>query len=155
MAEKIEGSFKCQSCGGKAELFIDDDSPEGEGKAGKLVCTACGAVETVSLGDAQDERLKAVLVAVDAGVGELRPEKRIESTAGSYDTRDNDIQALKTAISKESEAADFYRQMVEKTNDPDGKKMFETLVKEEEMHRQLLNDQYYSLQNRGEWVWGD
>ncbi len=89
------------------------------------------------------------------GLGELRPQNRIEASTEGYTSKEDDIQALKMAIEKEGKAAEFYRKLARETEDPVGKEMFETLSKEEDMHRQLLNDQYYSLQNRGEWAWGD
>ncbi len=208
MAEKVEGTFKCQKCGGEAELFIDE-TPEG-GKVGRLVCKACGSEEEVSLEDMGDKRLEAVIIAVDAereaflfyrsaaekstsprgrdmfeqlsrfeiahyktlihlylslkrekkwipysGFGELKAENRIEGSPEGYTSKEDDVQALKLAIDKETQAAAFYRKMAEETDDPQGKEMFQNLAKEEEMHRQLLNDQYYALLNQGEWVWGD
>ncbi len=209
MAEIPEGRFTCPSCGGKAELFVDD-APTSDGKVGTLICQDCGAKTEITLKDARDERLEAVKIAVDAerdaflfyrkaaekstnprgkdmfqqlsefeiehykkmihlylslkdenkwipytGVGELMARNRIEGAKGRYETRDDDIRALKTAIAKEEEAASFYRKMAEKTEDPLGKEMFKKLVDEEETHRRLLNDQFYALQNQGEWVWGD
>lgn len=89
-----------------------------------------------------------------AGTGEPKARNRIEGSAKGYATND-DIEALKAAIEKGSEAAEFYRGMAEKTDDPLGKEMFKKLVEEEETHRRLLNDQYFALQNQGEWMWGD
>ena len=209
MSEKVEGTFKCPACGGKAELFVEE-ARTGEGKVGTLICQDCGAKTDITLEDVRDERLEAVKIAVNAerdaylfyreaaekstnprgkdmfqqlsdfemehykkmvhlylslknenkwipyvGAGELIARNRIESAKGGYETKDDDIRALKTAIAKETEAADFYRKMAEKTEDPMGKEMFKKLVEEEETHRRLLNDQFYALQNQGEWVWGD
>jgi len=209
MAKKAEGIFKCQSCGGEAELFIED-TPGSDGKVGTLVCKTCGAKEAVNLEDVQDDHLKAVKIAVDAereaflfyreaagktdnprgkdmfqqladfemghykkmihlylslkrenkwipytGVGEPTPQNRIEASSAGYETKNNDIEALKMAIEKEKSAAEYYREQAAKTDDPLGKEMFMKLVEEEEVHRRLLNDQFYSLQNQGEWVWGD
>ena len=209
MSDKAEGIFKCQSCGGEAELFIDD-TPKDEEKVGTLVCKACGSREAVTLENIQDERLKAVKSAVEAerkaflfyrsaaekstnsrgkdmfqqlsdfeivhykkmihlylslkrenkwiaytGAGELTAHHRIEASTTGVETKNDDIEALKMAIEKESQAAAFYRKMAEETKDPLGQKMFKKLTEEEEIHRRLLNDQFYSLQNQGEWVWGD
>lgn len=209
MSNKAEGIFKCQSCGGEAELFIDDTLSD-EKKVGTLVCKACGSKEIVTLENAQDERLKAVNIAVEAertaflfyreaagktdnprgrdmfeqladfemghykkmihlylslkrenkwipytGAGELKARHHIEASAAGVETNKNDIEALKMAIEKESQAAEFYRKMAEETKDPLGQEMFKKLTEEEEIHRRLLNDQFYSLQNQGEWVWGD
>jgi len=209
MSDKAEGIFKCQSCGGEAELFIDK-TPKDEEKVGTLVCKACGSREAVTLENIQDERLKAVKIAVEAerkaflfyrsaaekstnsrgkdmfqqlsdfeivhykkmihlylslkrenkwiaytGAGELTAHHRIEASTTGVETKNDDIEALKMAIEKESQAAAFYRKMAEETKDPLGQKMFKKLTEEEEIHRRLLNDQFYSLQNQGEWVWGD
>jgi len=209
MSDRAEGILKCQSCGGEAELFIEDASGSKK-KVGTLVCKTCGFRESVTLEKAQDERLTAVKIAVEAereaflfyrsvsekssnprgkdmfqqlaefemehykkmihlylslkrenkwipytGVGELKAQHHIEVSTAGVETNKNDIEALKIAIEKETQAAAFYRKMAEETKDPLGQEMFKKLTEEEEIHRRLLNDQFYSLQNQGEWVWGD
>ena len=65
------------------------------------------------------------------------------------------LEALQIAIQAEERAEAEYKALAEKTRDADGKRMFERLASEEAMHRRVLDDQYYSLTNRGVWVWGD
>ena len=59
------------------------------------------------------------------------------------------------AIKEEQKARKYYLEMAQKTADPLGKDMFKKLAREEEMHEKVLNDQFYSLSNKGIWTWGD
>ena len=90
-----------------------------------------------------------------SGQEELKPNRRIEELEHQRDTMKDDIEALTMAIKKEEEAEAFYREMAEKAGDPAGKEMFRRLAGEEEIHRKILDDQLYSLSNRGLWLWGD
>jgi rubrerythrin len=74
--------------------------------------------------------------------------KEVESQA-------NDLHALSMAIKEERKAQKYYREMAEKTTDPLGRDMFKKLASEEELHERVLNDQFYSLTNKGLWTWGD
>lgn len=65
------------------------------------------------------------------------------------------LEALRIAIAAEERAISEYRALAEKAPDELGRKMFEKLVDEEELHRKLLDDQYYALTNKGLWLWGD
>jgi len=63
---------------------------------------------------------------------------------------------LSLAIDAETKASDRYRKMAGGTSDPAGKEMFMKLAEEETLHRRILSDEYYQLNNRGEvWFWGD
>ena len=66
-----------------------------------------------------------------------------------------DMDALKIAIREEKKALAYYRSLAELTRDPMGKNMYKRLADEESLHERLLNDQYYSLHNTGQWSWGD
>ena len=83
--------------------------------------------------------------------------KGLRIDAGEMKGQDQltDLDALKMAIREEKKAGAYYRSMVELTKDPYGKDMYKRLASEEELHEKLLNDQYYSLQNKGIWSWGD
>lgn len=65
------------------------------------------------------------------------------------------LEALRIAIAAEEKAEAEYLALARSAADPRGEAMFERLASEESLHRKLLNDQYYSLANRGLWVWGD
>jgi rubrerythrin len=74
--------------------------------------------------------------------------KAVGSTAGA-------LEALQLAIAAEETAEARYREIAATIEDEKGRSMFERLAAEEALHRRLLDDQYYALANRGEWVWGD
>lgn len=65
------------------------------------------------------------------------------------------LDALRIAVQAEERASAEYRHLARETSDRLGKQMFERLAAEEDLHRKLLDDQYYALANRGIWLWGD
>ena len=67
----------------------------------------------------------------------------------------DDIDALSMAIKEERKAQKYYLEMVQNTADPMGRDMFKKLAREEELHESVLNDQFYSLTNKGVLTWGD
>lgn len=67
----------------------------------------------------------------------------------------DDIDAISMAIKEERKAQKHYLEMAKKTADPLGRDMFKKLAREEELHERVLNDQFYSLSNKGLWTWGD
>jgi rubrerythrin len=60
---------------------------------------------------------------------------------------------LTAAIGNEQTAEERYRALAEQTDDPNGKAMFSRLAYEEEMHRRILEDEFYALSNQGTWAW--
>jgi rubrerythrin len=79
---------------------------------------------------------------------EAQGRKAVGSHAGALD-------ALRVAIGAEERAVSEYRALAEAAPDARGQDMFQKLAAEEELHRKLLDDQYYALTNRGVWLWGD
>ena len=67
----------------------------------------------------------------------------------------DDFDALSIAIKEERKAQNYYQEMAQKTTDPLGSDMFKKLAREEELHQRVLNNQLYSLTNKGLWTWGD
>ena len=79
-----------------------------------------------------------------------------ESSAREKEEIKDDVLAiLSKAIEGEKKACEYYNKLAEETSDPAGKKMFKKLSEEEKLHTKILNDQWYSLNNQGVWVWGD
>lgn len=108
------------------------------------------------------EHLEALRDSLAAKSGFIRyPPKTIGSAAEGKPGRpavgpkDDILSALRTAIAAEEKAQAIYRGIADTTDDPDGKEMFSRLAEEESLHRRMLDDQYYALSNRGEWLWGD
>lgn len=64
-----------------------------------------------------------------------------------------DILAL--AMDTEKKAQERYQALAEATSDPKGKAMFERLALEEATHHRILSDEFYSLSNKGLWVWAE
>jgi rubrerythrin len=68
---------------------------------------------------------------------------------GLKDTAD----ILGKAIENEKLARERYRVLAEDTADPDGQDMFRKLANEEMIHQRILEDEFFSLSNRGVWGW--
>ncbi len=70
--------------------------------------------------------------------------------------KDELLQILSLAIEAESMAYKRYRDLADSVQDARGKDMFLKLADEETMHRRILSDEYYQMNNRGGlWFWGD
>lgn len=62
------------------------------------------------------------------------------------------VDALKLAIERERGANKFYRQAADMTEDPDGKRMFNWLAKEELRHLAKLRQQLNSVLDNNRWL---
>ncbi len=71
------------------------------------------------------------------------------------ETKDDELSILSKAIEDEKKASAYYNKLADETDDSSGKAMFKKLAEEENLHTRILNDQWYSLNNKGIWVWGD
>ena len=60
---------------------------------------------------------------------------------------------LSKAIENEKIAGERYRVLAGETTDPDGQAMFRRLADEEMIHQRILEDEFFSLSNRGVWGW--
>jgi rubrerythrin len=69
--------------------------------------------------------------------------------------RKNDVDALTIAIAAETKAAASYRDLSARALADAVKKMFAKLAEEEELHRKVLEDQFFALTNASRWNWGD
>ena len=69
--------------------------------------------------------------------------------------KDDVLSILGKAIEDEKKASAYYTKLANETTDPAGKELFTKLAEEEKIHTKILNDQWYSLNNQGIWLWGD
>jgi len=69
--------------------------------------------------------------------------------------KDDVLAILSKAIEDEKKASAYYTRLASETTDPAGKELFAKLAEEEKIHTKILNDQWYSLNNQGVWLWGD
>ena len=60
---------------------------------------------------------------------------------------------LNKAIETEKIAGERYRVLAEETSDPAGQAMFRSLSNEEMIHQRILEDEFFSLSNKGNWGW--
>ena len=60
---------------------------------------------------------------------------------------------LSKAIENEKIAGERYRVLAGETADPDGQAMFRRLADEEMIHQRILEDEFFSLSNKGVWGW--
>jgi rubrerythrin len=65
----------------------------------------------------------------------------------------NEAGILGQAIHMEKIAGERYRVLADDTADPDGQTMFRRLANEERIHQRILEDEFFSLSNRGVWGW--
>ena len=78
-----------------------------------------------------------------------------ENSSAKEEIKDDELSILSKAIADEKKASEYYNKLADETDDPSGKAMFKKLAEEENLHTRILNDQWYSLSNKGVWVWGD
>ncbi len=78
-----------------------------------------------------------------------------ENSSAKEEIKDDELSILSKAIEDEKKASAYYNKLADETDDPSGKAMFKKLAEEENLHTRILNDQWYSLNNKGIWVWGD
>jgi rubrerythrin len=62
------------------------------------------------------------------------------------------LQALHQAIRLEQDGYKFYTEAAERTADPRGREMFESLADDERLHLRIVQDQYEALSAGKEWV---
>jgi rubrerythrin len=60
---------------------------------------------------------------------------------------------LSMAIDNEKVAGERYQALAAETDDPDGQAMFRSLADEEMIHQRILEDEFFSLSNKGVWGW--
>lgn len=75
-------------------------------------------------------------------------------TAGTLlDQLKSEADILGKAIENEKLAGERYRTLAEETTDPMGRDMFRQLAGEEMVHQRILEDEFFSLSNKGVWGW--
>ena len=62
------------------------------------------------------------------------------------------LQAIETAVQIEKDGLAFYTEAARQTDDPNGKKMFKSLARDEAAHLRLFEDARQALLERGNWL---
>jgi rubrerythrin len=60
---------------------------------------------------------------------------------------------LSKAIENEKIAGERYWVLAEETEDPAGQDMFRKLASEEKIHQRILEDEFFTISNKGVWGW--
>ena len=76
-----------------------------------------------------------------------------EAAATQLEALKDQVSILSRAIENEKIAGERYRVLAEETSDPAGQDMFRKLANEEMIHQRILEDEFFSLSNRGVWGW--
>ncbi len=90
-----------------------------------------------------------------AGISFAVPKAEAPTGSIPKDELTTQIDALTTAIAAEKKAKETYAQLAAKSDDPLLVALFSKLSDEENLHRKVLEDQFYALSNQGHWVWGE
>ena len=87
-------------------------------------------------------------------VGQFAPLVGGGETAGTQlDELTDTAGILSKAIENEKIAGDRYRALAKETTEPAGQDMFHKLANEEMIHQRILEDEFFSISNRGAWGW--
>lgn len=76
-----------------------------------------------------------------------------ETSGTLLDELKDEAGILTKAIENEKTAGERYKALAAETDEPAGQDMFKTLANEEQMHRRILEDEFFSLSNQGVWGW--
>ena len=76
-----------------------------------------------------------------------------EAAGALQEGMENEAGILGQAIQMEKLAGERYRVLGDGTTDPAGQTMFRRLAGEELVHQRILEDEFFSLSNRGVWGW--
>ena len=84
---------------------------------------------------------------------EIPPQVQQSSPTG--DSLQTDLDALTLAIEAEKKARAAYIDLAKNSTDDSVSSFFLKLASEENLHRKVLEDQFYTLSNKGLWTWGE
>jgi rubrerythrin len=78
---------------------------------------------------------------------------RGETAGTQFDELTDTASILSKAIENEKIAGERYRVLAEETSEPAGQDMFLKLANEEMIHQRILEDEFFSISNKGAWGW--
>jgi rubrerythrin len=144
----------------KAHTYYSQSAQKATNPKGKDMFSQLAALELNHYNN-----LKALLDSLHEGKGwipyddthcsDTTPAPEGKDFSREEDLKDDVLSILSKAIEDEKKASAYYTKLANETTDPAGKALFSKLAEEEKIHTKILNDQWYSLNNQGTWVWGD
>lgn len=156
--EAIQGAMDAEK---KAAAFYRDAVEKTGSQQGKLLLRQLADFEEnhfVKLEELKQSLTdKGEFIAYDGtSFGSITGEIPSGSGAALESNLDDVLSIINLAIEAETGAFKRYRDLAQATNDTRGREMFLRLADEEVLHRRILSDEYYHLQNKdGIWMWGD
>ena len=139
--------------------FYLEAAQKTEEAAGKALWQYLARQEALHIDYLMDERRSLVDKGKWASVGmeglklllELKIPSIFPKTAEAIGPDTDQLRALQTGIEMEIKSRDLYQDLREKTEDPQGKALYEGLAQWEEGHRRLLQAEHDYLTNTGSW----
>ncbi len=140
----------------KARRFYADAANKASSQAGKKLFT-----ELADFEQGHYDRLRDFIEERSTGKKTDRQEPAREMSGGSEvegefePNKDEIVKVLSIGIEAEKKAQAKYREIAKMFDDPSSQAIFTAMAEEERKHETILNDQFYSLSNKGKMIWGD
>lgn len=140
----------------EAKKFYMDAADKAQSAAGKSLFQ-----ELADFEQGHYDRIRKILDSRSAGVKitEITPSKEIpvkSEVEGQFEpNKDEIIKVLTIGIDAEKKAQAKYLEIANLAEDDEAKKTFNNMAEEERKHQLILEDQFYSMSNKGKIIWGD
>jgi len=147
----IEAELKAQAFYAQAAMWVQD--PHGRDLLGRLAAfeqhhyqKLTELVRSLQIGD-------QFIAYEPHTVDQFAPLAGGEAAGALLEGMESEAGILGQAIQMEKVAGERYRVLADETTDPAGQTMLRRLANEEQVHQRILEDEFFSLSNRGVWGW--
>ncbi|MDH4210134.1 MAG: ferritin family protein [candidate division WOR-3 bacterium] len=140
----------------EAKKFYMDAAEKAQSNAGKNLFKELAEFE-----QGHYDRIKKIIESRNTGVTltEIVPSKDISvksEVEGQFEpNKDEVIKVLTIGIEAEKKAQAKYLEIAKISEDNESKSIFTNMAEEERKHQLILEDQFYSMSNKGKIIWGD
>lgn len=140
----------------EARKFYEDAASKASSQAGKKLFT-----ELADFEQGHYDRLKNFIEERSTGKKTDRHEPTREFSGGSEvegefePNKDEIAKVLSIGIEAEKKAQAKYLEIAKMFDDAPSKTIFTNMAEEERKHETILDNQFYSLSNKGTMIWGD
>jgi rubrerythrin len=140
----------------EAKKFYLDAAEKAASNAGKNLFK-----ELADFEQGHYDRIKKIIESRNQGLkpAGLAPSREIPvkaEVAGQFEPNKDEItKVLSIGIEAEKKAQAKYLEIAGAFEDEESKKIFSNMAEEERKHQLILEDQFYSMSNKGKIIWGD
>ena len=140
----------------EAKKFYTDAANKAQSTAGKNLFK-----ELADFEQGHYDRVRKILDSRNAGVKitEVIPSQEItvkSEVEGQFEpNKDEIIKVLTIGIEAEKKAQAKYIEIANLAEDDETRNTFNNMAEEERKHQLILEDQFYSMSNKGKIIWGD